>query len=206
MGDFVDKIQNTQRSKVREKQKTWRLWKRLSDEPKETVGSRSRFRQANSAEYAKLQQAAERQVMDYFKKGKGKRFGFKAVKHAATSRELLFVNSENELFVACFGEFEFEEIDENITLIRNFGVEFDEDNLKLKRKEHASAMVVDKKSARLKIDVDPSTYYLVRQVDQFGETSTKAYTEAEYIKQHSKNATKLAKKKNRKRVNNSGFD
>jgi len=86
------------------------------------------------------------------------------------------------------------------------GVEFDEDNLKLKRKEHASAMVVDKKSARLKIDVDPSTYYLVREVDQFGETSTKEYTEAQYIKLHSKNATKLAKKKNRKRVNNSGFD
>lgn len=54
----------------------------LSDEPRETVGSRSRFRQANSAQYAKLQQAAERQVMDYFKKGKGKRFGFKDVKHA----------------------------------------------------------------------------------------------------------------------------
>lgn len=154
------------RAEIRQKAKTQSEYDRLSDEERETVGSRARVRNIRHTTHNRLKSEAREALFDWCNNGSGRRFDLTPL-FVETERESPLVlvvtkdiikndwrdeppkdSSDNILCLKYEKrqntQVEFEDIDEALSVVTLVQCELDTDNIELERREHASAMVQKK--------------------------------------------------------------
>ncbi len=157
------------RTDIRLKQKQEAEYDAISDEERETVGSRSRLKAIRTTTRNQLKTELRDEIRDYFQKREGTRFnlyvwtldvGFGgettiqidsranfeqtyALPKDAAGNVLMLRIVNNQSY-----RLEFDEVDDDLTVVRFITVELDDNNIELERKEHGSAMVQKKKSKK----------------------------------------------------------